>query len=744
MDENKLKKQLLRVTGTVITFSVILCIAVFCTFSYLSKAVSDADYNQMKTEIKEYKSRIMKQIDKNFEILTTLAEIYEACGVDDATDILKKSGENINKANSFISLAYFSTDETGFINTIGQETIDCTVDRCNPEAQKVIRRALNGEKSVSKMFDSEVYNGKLFVYSVPVYSDGRIAGAIAASDTMEIFEDIVNGNTVMDGNGYVHLLAANGDFLIRSENTLVKEKTDSIFDGPYLSDKDKITVQEALDNNESYYGEFNYKGEHCHFYMEPMDMNGWYLFCAERVWEYRLSYGRIFLIIIAVFCIMLAALLFMMYLGYYKFRRNSASLLHLVSYDTVTGAKNTFKFDEEFRELIKNNKNYSVIALNIHNFKGINDLFGRSEGDRVLCYVKSVVESNLNDGEFFCRDAADMFYILMLETDTEKISSRVEKIIKYISETSASYGGYGYDMLLYAGAAVRGDREKALVTLQSIQGTHSKTIAFYNEELHEEIRKKNNIESYMHQALQNKEFKMFLQPKFNLKNDELVGAEALVRWQKPDGTYRYPNEFIPLFESNGFCIKLDTYMIEQACEQLRKWMDDGLKPVPISVNQSKILFLDKNYPDNLEKILDKYNIPSSLITLEILEGIASDDLELLKRQIDILHSKGFKVSMDDFGKGYSSLNMLYQLRIDELKLDRGFLKKVPEDDGKRRYIILRQVISLAKKLGIKTVAEGIETAEDREAVIALSCDYGQGYLYGKPIDSSEFGEKYIN
>ena len=283
-----------------------------------------------------------------------------------------------------------------------------------------------------------------------------------------------------------------------------------------------------------------------------------------------------------------------------------------------------------------------------------------------------------------------------------------------------------------------------MVALQSIQHTHRTDTAFYNAELHEKLRKKNSIESYMQTALQNKEFKLFLQPKNNLKDDSLAGAEALVRWQKPDGSYRYPDEFIPLFEANGFCIKLDLYMVERACEQIHAWINAGITPVPISVNQSKLLFSDRNYPEHLEKIAKRYKVSPSLIVLEILEDIATGDLGQINAQIETLHDKGFKVSMDDFGSGYSSLNMLYQLKIDELKLDRGFLRKGSETDNERRQIILEQIIRFAKKLGISTVAEGIETQQDRDNMAALACDYGQGYFYERPISAAQFTDKYMN
>ncbi len=396
-----------------------------------------------------------------------------------------------------------------------------------------------------------------------------------------------------------------------------------------------------------------------------------------------------------------------------------------------------------YREILHDHKPHSTVALNVHNFKYINDLFGKARGDLVLRYVKDMVEGMLREGEFFCRDTADLFYILLLDTDQDRIARRLQTVIDHISKSALCDSEYSYDLSVYAGVAVEEDREKALIAMQSIEHIRHTDIAFYNQPMHDAVRRKNSMESQMYPALQNREFKLFLQPKFDLETGQAVGAEALVRWQNPDGSYRYPGDFIPLFEENGFCMKLDLYMIEQVCAQLRAWIDAGAKPLPISVNQSKLLFSDLNYPDNLMQILNRYQIPSSLITLEILEGIATDNLELLNHQIDALHERGFRVSMDDFGSGYSSLNMLYQLKIDELKLDRGFLRKTSETDQARRQIILEQIVQFAQKLEITTVAEGIETQEDQALVQALHCNYGQGYFYDKPMSAQEFTGKYM-
>lgn len=532
MDEQKIKRQLFKVSIIVAISTVILCVAVFSILVYIYQTAHEADHTQMKAEVEEYENRILKQIDKNFQILTTLSKSYEISNITKNPKELELSILQTNQANSFISLAYFYLDGNGILDTPGYGTRhDFTLDDCNPYAKNAIEQALQGQNTVSKMFDSVVYDRKLFVYSVPVYQNGEIVGALAASDTLEIFEDIVNGNTVMDGEGYIHLLDSEGAFLVRSDNTLVKEEMKTIFDGPYLSESTKAAAHDAFSTQSDLYGDFEYKGEKCHFYMSPMDLNGWYLFCANHLWSSSLSIGNLVTWISFFFLLLLIFLFFLLYYGYYKFRKNSALLLKLAYFDPVTHAKNVFKFDIDFKDLQKKNKNYCIAAINIHHFKSINDLFGVAEGDKLLCYIKQVIETNLTDKEFFCRDSADLFYICFLETDRTLLQQRTQKIIQTVRE-STSHAVYSYEISLYAGLSVQGTRENALVALQSIKKARHIDMTFYTDELREKLREKNKIESFMYPALQNDEFKLFLQPKYDLKTDRLMGAEALVRWQK--------------------------------------------------------------------------------------------------------------------------------------------------------------------------------------------------------------------
>ena len=742
MDERKLKNQLFRIAAIMIISSILLCVAGGSVLYYLLKTAHESDNLQMRIETEEYKDRILKQLDSNMQILSTLSRAYEVSQVFDDPDQLADSLALSNEGNDFISMVYMSVDGVGILNTRGYGTWEgFTLEDCNPYSREAIEQSFQGEDAISKMFDSQVADEKVFVYSVPVWRNGDVIGALAASDSIGIFTDIADGNTVMGGEGYVHLINETGSFLVRSKNTLVKEDIDSIFDGPYMDEYVKENTRQALINQESVYGQFKYEGQECHFYTIPLGLNGWHLFCVNRVWGSATAVLNV-MIVIGVVLMILVVANGLLYYGFYIFKKRTNELLNMAYYDRVTGAENSLRFDQEYAEASKKN-NFSVAALNIHNFKAVNDLFGNSGGNKVLCYVKKVIEQHLKEGEFFCRDAADLFYIYLLETQEDILLERVGQIINYVRESSSN-AAYSYEISIYAGIVVGGTRENALVALQSIRGMRHKNIAFYNNALHQALRDKNDIESGMYIALKNQEFKLFLQPKNDLRTGQVVGAEALVRWQKADGSYRYPNEFIPLFEANGFCTKLDIYMVEQACRQIREWIDAGNEPIPISINQSKLLFSNRSYVSELEEVVDRYGVAHDLITLEILEGVAMNDMELLISQIQLLHEKGFRVSLDDFGTGYSSLNMLYQLKIDELKLDRGFLRKASNGDAARRQIILEQVIGFAKKLGISTVAEGVETEEDRRNMEALSCDIGQGYFYDKPIAAQVFTEKYMH
>lgn len=311
----------------------------------------------------------------------------------------------------------------------------------------------------------------------------------------------------------------------------------------------------------------------------------------------------------------------------------------------------------------------------------------------------------------------------------------------------------GYHMLMYCGAVISDERvvlydleqmmTHVMFALEKARETHQNNVWFFDTRLHEKERMDNYVEGHMYQALDDEEFRLHLQLKKDLKNGHTAGAEALVRWIRGDGTTIYPDQFIPVFEENGFCTKLDMYMVEKVCLCIRDWIDRGLEPIPVSVNQSKAVLYQTDYVQKLCGVIEKYRIPEKYITLEILEGAALENAEDFNRTLCILRKKGFRISLDDFGSGYSSLNTLGSLQIDELKLDRGFLNDIADGKDSKSKIIMEQVVELSKKLNIQTVVEGVETEENDRMIREWGCDLGQGYYYARPISAEEFTERYI-
>jgi EAL domain-containing protein (putative c-di-GMP-specific phosphodiesterase class I) len=250
------------------------------------------------------------------------------------------------------------------------------------------------------------------------------------------------------------------------------------------------------------------------------------------------------------------------------------------------------------------------------------------------------------------------------------------------------------------------------------------------------------VEDDMERALANREFQVYLQPKINTSEEKLGGAEALVRWIHPTEGFVPPNRFIPIFEQNGFILKLDDFMLEEVAKQQAKWISEGWQVVPISVNVSRAHFTREDLAEHISEIVDRYQVPHEVIELELTESAFFDDKEMLLTTVKKLRDAGFSVSMDDFGAGYSSLNSLKELSLDVLKIDADFFRG--SDSLERGMLIVTEVINLAKKLNMKIVAEGIESREQVDFLKEQECDLIQGYYFAKPMPLSEFEKNYKN
>lgn len=747
MEENTIRRRLLRLSVIVCAVGAVLLIGGAGIISSVARYAHEDVHTRIKTEAQEYKNRIFKQFDKDFETLHTLAVLLSKSPVlsFDKDNLMNWIAAANNEYNNFVGMAYFTSDGKGMMNPSGKETIlDYPLASCDEAVQEAVERSFAGENVISRFFLSEITKKEIYIYSVPVYQEGEIAGVLAASTHLDIFQEIANGEAVMSGNGFIHVISSDGTFLVRSPNSLVPyiNEYTTIFDGPYISSQDQKNALELMENQQGGFFEFRYENKSYHFYLQPLNINGWYLMCVDTMWG-GVSYSRQISLLMGIsFFLMLLLSCFLLAYGYFLIRKHYHKMYTLAYYDQVTGAQNFAYFQQRLSAYQKQSKKYSVIAFNMRNFKFINELFGTKDGNLVLNYLSSQFASHMKEKEFYCRETADQFYLFFKDTDPKQISARLHEIISSI-RAGARKRSDGFDLNLYCGVAIGGDPHQALLAQQHIRQNVNTRIHFYDEDIHKQELQVHYMESHMEQALENGEFKLYLQPKIRLSDGTAAGAEALVRWHTEDGTFFFPGEFIPLFETNGFCVRLDLYMVEQACKQIRSWLDRGIAPIPISVNQSRLLFMEENYVDNLTKILEKYGVSPSLIVLEILEGMAAQNLSALNERIKQLHCAGFKVSMDDFGSGYSSLNTLSQLTLDELKIDQSFLRGIAQENDEKRWTILKQIVLLAQKLNITTVVEGIETQENAQRMAEFGCEYGQGYFYSKPICAQEFSEKYM-
>lgn len=749
MKKKKIDFQTKKMIQLVAVVSLVLIVAAGVLLYFLLQAMNASARQQMTFETEEYKNRLFKQIDADFQNLETLSGFISEEMLEDEDEFAKRL-EYSNEQNNFLTMAFFYPDGKGTISTRGLGTrMDVSYKNLNEAAHPVVEKAYEGEKSVSRLFYSESLNRRVFVYGVPVYTGEELAGVLTASDQIDIFTDILDGNTVLGGNGYLHLIGTEGDFLVKSKNAVVKEDLGNIFEGPYFDDDEKDMLKKEMQNNQRIFSSFRYHGERYQILLDPVGMHGWYLMCVSTLQESnQYSYPMLAVMVAAVACVLLVVV-FLLFYGFRLARRSSRRFRYQAYHDSLTGAKNLTYFNRRLSRCLESGSAVSVVALNVHQFKFINEIFGREYADRLLIEIKEVLDKNMETGEFFARDRADLYYLCLMEQDREKILGRLQQIMDEIVDISSHHHN-NYRILLYCGVVIQEEEKDVtplmthvMFALTTARGSYENNVWFYDSQLHEKEKIENYVETHMHQALQDGEFKMFLQPKTDLKTGRLRSAEALVRWIREDGSMIYPDQFIPLFENNGFCAKLDLYMVECACRQIREWMDSGMEPIGISVNQSKLLFYEKDYIEVMTELKERYGIPDQLITLEILEGLATENVEELNRKIGILRGQGFRISLDDFGSGYSSLNVLGNLRIDELKLDRGFLLEASDKKNTRFRAVMEEIVQLTKRLRISTVVEGIETASNEQFCCEIGCDQGQGYYYSRPLAREDFNRQYM-
>ncbi len=381
---------------------------------------------------------------------------------------------------------------------------------------------------------------------------------------------------------------------------------------------------------------------------------------------------------------------------------------------------------------------YAVVYLDFQRFKVINDLFGRSKGDELLIYVADTLRRIAGPDAFLSRLVADHFAVFM-RTESNGPETLLQSLFSSLQnfdlpfEATFHAGIYQTNTVkLHADIMV----DRATLAQSTIKGKYNIRHAYYTADMRKALLSEQEISGMMAAALAEKQFVIHLQPQYNHSTGMLVGAEALVRWYHPENGIISPAVFIPIFEKNGFITNLDLYVFEEACIFLRKCMDNKWSIVPVSVNFSRFDVFTPNFVQKLEALRKQYDIPSKYLRIELTESVMVGGSEYINEIISKLHDCGYIVEMDDFGSGYSSLNVLKDMDLDIIKLDMKFLD--PDSHSNRGGTILSSIVRMAKWLGLPVIAEGVETVEQADFLRSIGCDYIQGYLYSKPLPEDEY------
>ncbi|MDD3184202.1 MAG: EAL domain-containing protein [Anaerostipes sp.] len=421
--------------------------------------------------------------------------------------------------------------------------------------------------------------------------------------------------------------------------------------------------------------------------------------------------------------------------------RETAAYVNAVEWDSLTHVYSKEAFYTRAKQMLqrKPNQEYAFVCMDIADFKLVNDLYGEAEGDKLLKYVARLLNEVFAPvGSTVGRLNGDTFLILVPNAN-DKIEELTVQYVKKLREypinmdLNAQFGVYIKEDLELT---VRAMCDYAKISIRKIKNKYNHTLTYFNKEIHERLLEEQTLAHEMRDALHKGQFEMLLQPKFDLQTEEIVGAESLVRWNHPDRGVLFPSTFIPLFEKNGFITNLDIYVWEEACKKIRGWIDAGNQPIPISVNVSRADIYKPRLPQIIMGLIDKYEISTSWLHLEITETAYTIHPKQLIDVVVELKELGFHIEMDDFGTGYSSLNMLNEIPVDTIKLDMGFLKN--NDVNNHTGNIINFVITLAKWLEVSVVAEGVETKEQFLFLKSMSCAYGQGYYFSRPLQEKDF------
>ncbi len=613
--------------------------------------------------------------------------------------------------------------------------------------------AVKGKTFASETMIDEADGSRIVAFSTPLYRGDKIIGVAAGLYDCVQFSNFFI--PAFDGMGTINVMDKNGDivFLIMDKNNKTAKypglSFHDVFVGyaKHVAYDDYATIMRKMSEGAGGHVKYSIDGKTRMMHYAPLGVNDWYIasIVPEEVVSAQVD-DIVFAAIILMICSTCVTVVIFIYFGW-KQKKYSQQLYQVAYFDELTGIPNLTKVKVDSSKCLKESQNEKHVAIkfDVLKFKIINEIYDFTVGDKIIvCIADTLRELVKSDTCVYGRLGGDEFVAIFAYADEEDIDKQIYMFENKLKDKTGFLGEhkidfrYGRYFIKHGETDVDDILEKVNLAHRIAKTQKTANYCDYSESYKDKLVKEIELENAMEASLKNEEFIVYLQPKYNIDDDKIIGAEALVRWQQDENVVVQPNTFIPLFEKNGFILKLDMYMLRKVCQILRNWIDKGVEPVTISVNFSKLHLEDDNFSNEVESIVNEYQIPRRYIEIELTETSFLKNEKLLQEHMQKLHEAGFTLSMDNFGTGFLSLNLLKNLPIDEIKIDRCFF--VDNNLKARSKTVISNVLEMAKGLGINTVAEGVETKEHIKFLQEAGCDAVQGYYYAKPMPVSDFIE----
>ena len=621
---------------------------------------------------------------------------------------------------------------------------------------------LNGERKASdtfcERFDNwveshpEIYDENVvsyilnhkIIFSSPIIREGEEKAALVGVKKYDTVQKLLS-NTDFQGRGQSFIVNNDGIVIFDPE-----EKKDTIYD--IYGIHSNFITEKLKNGKEGIFDIKNANHSHILISIQSLNIEDWKL--LTMVPQDMLVKTSMRPVFIFMFIIILSAVVFLMILIYiYKFQKALIQQLTEYSFvDSVTGGLNGLAFRLKSKKLVEKADagSYAVVFLNILNFKQINERWGIVEGNKVLKYIYEKINEMLDLDEYIVRSELDHYFLILHHTTKKELIDRIYQLLnktnsfRDYAHVEDEYFLFDFSLGIYVIEDIQEDIRLCQGKARRAAGFgKGKNICtFYDNKLVKKELYNKHLNEIFDSALKKEHFEIYLQPKVHLNHDDAPCAEALIRWNHPKEGMIYPSDFIPLFEKNGKICRLDLYVFEKVCKLIHMRKQNQKTMFPVSVNLSKAHLNSDNmeFVDKIISLKKKYEIPNGILEIEMTESIMIEDSQLpaIKKMIDAFHDNGILCSLDDFGFGFSSLGILKSLDIDIIKLDRKFLM----DENEKTWFIVSNFINLAHGLGMKTVAEGVESMAQVECLRSADCDMIQGYFYGKPMPVSDFIQWY--